>query len=152
MAKECNLKYTRCTKKRSRTREFGVIFLSIGNIIQNTSFSMQYRSVPRTVLFCAVQCRTVPPYNAILYCTVQISTPVQCCSVLYRADQYPRTVLFSSIQCSSVPPYSAVQCGTVQVSVYVQWCSVVNSSTVQCMFSVVQCLYRVCQSGTGRFG
>ena len=46
----------------------------------------------------------------------------------------------TSVPCCSVCMCSDVQCCTVHVS-----------STVQCMYSVVQCLYRVCQSGTGRF-
>ena len=79
------------------------------------------------------------PYSAVQFCTVQISTPVQCCSVLYSADQYPRTVLFSFVRCRSVPPYSVVQYCTVQIGTSVQCCSV--------RYSMSQCICTVMFSG-----
>ena len=58
-------------------------------------------------------------YIDVQFCTVQISTPVQYCSVLYSVDQYPHTVFFSTVDCRSLAPYSAVQCGTVRVEIVI---------------------------------
>ena len=88
--KEFNLMHTRCTK----TELVNLIFNSIFRQHLTRHFIFQEEKIPcsvkisaRTVLFSAVQCRSIPPYSAVQFCTVNIRTPVQCCPGQFSTSQ-----------------------------------------------------------------